>query len=67
MKDGWHTIAGYKVYVEDGKIKRGITDDGEKPIYVYRWNKKLECWTAEGDITQAAFQAGVRRETITMK
>ena len=28
MKDGWHIIAGYDVYVEDNKVIRGTLGDG---------------------------------------
>lgn len=34
MKDGWHVIADYQVYIEDGKVIRGIAN-GE-PVYPYR-------------------------------
>lgn len=66
MKDGWHTICGYSVYVEDGKIKRGMKESDTLTAYVYRWNKSLSCWTKESDITPDAFRAGIKRGTITL-
>lgn len=35
LYDGWHTIAGYRVYCEDGLVRR--TDDGGS---LYYWNDK---------------------------
>lgn len=64
MKDGWHYIAGYYVYVEDGKILRGLSHDHQKTTYVYRHIKNG--WICENGITIAAFQTGVRRGTIAM-
>lgn len=69
MKDGWHTISGYEVYVEDGFIRRGIKYDqngGVLPAFVYRWDRTLKCWNSEEKISPDAFRAGVRRESIRM-
>ena len=65
MKDGWHTIMGYDVYVEDGKVLRGTKDKGQLPAYVYRACKRGG-WELEYAVTVAAFRAGVRRGTIRM-
>ncbi len=54
LKDGWHEICGYDVYVEDGKILRDTKNDingGLVPAYPY---------------TVAAFREGVRRRTVAM-
>lgn len=69
MKNGWHTIAGYKVLVENGKIRRGILNPGwnERPGYIYREDRKNGCWTSEDAISADAFRAGVRRGTIDLK
>lgn len=69
MKDGWHTISGYEVYVEDGFIRRGIKYDqngGALPAFVYRWSKKLNCWSSEDKISPEAFRSGVKRGTICL-
>ena len=42
-KDGWHTICGYSVYVENDRIVRGIKLDRNKspvPAYPYRRDNK---------------------------
>ena len=70
MKDGWHYIYGYFVYVEDGFVIRGIVNRGrisERTAYVYRYNPKLKIWNSSLIITVNAFRAGVRRGTIMMK
>ena len=64
MKDGWHTIMGYDVYVEDGKVLRGTKDNGQLPAYVYRAGKRG--WELDCVVSVAAFRAGVRRGTIRM-
>lgn len=30
IKDGWHIIAGYKVYVEKGCVMHGLTHDANE-------------------------------------
>lgn len=69
ISDGWHTISGYRVYIEDGYITRGITDDGQDRLYVYRACPSLyrfDEWDRVYHITPDAFRAGVRRGTIDM-
>lgn len=39
MKDGWHFVAGYKAWIERGKVTR-LYSGGS----LYRWDKKLGCW-----------------------
>lgn len=65
IRDGWHTIAGYEVYVEDGFIVRGISDDHQKPLYVYR-SVRSGGYDREYNITPDAFRAGVRHGTIIL-
>lgn len=69
-KDGWRIIAGYEVYVEDGKIRHGVKDSytgiGQVSTYVYRASR-YGGWDREySGVTVAAFRAGVRRGTISM-
>lgn len=67
--DGWHTIQGFEIYVEDDKVKRGISGDGvtAKPTYPYRYNKQMNCWVNCSGLSVSAFKSGVRRGTVTMK
>ena len=66
MKDGWHIAAGYRVYVEDGKVLRGILGEGDfqRSAYPYRWDGNV--WTECTGITIHAFRAGVKRETMIL-
>lgn len=64
--NGWHTICGYEVLVQDEKIVSGFIDNRIDPTYVYRWNRKLNCWTKEEAVTIPAFRAGIKRGTIKM-
>lgn len=36
VKDGWHRVYGHDVYVEDGRVLRGTTTDGQNTTYPYR-------------------------------
>lgn len=66
IKDGWHEIAGYIVFVENDKILRGLTADEQRTTWCYRYNRRDGGWDAEDNITVGAFRAGVRRGTIKM-
>ena len=65
MKDGWHKICVYDVYVENDRVLRGTKANGTLPSYVFRsckhWN-----WVNASGITVNAFRSGVRRGTIRM-
>ena len=63
IRDGWHKIAGYTVWVENGFITRGKHDN--RPVYVYR-ACRTGGWDNEERITPDAFRAGVNRGTIKM-
>lgn len=69
MKDGWHKICGWDVYVEGGYILRGIDTDrngSQIPVYVYRTSRHGG-YDREERITPAAFRAGLKRGTIILK
>ena len=65
MKDGWHVLQGYDVFVENGYIVRGMKDNCQLPAYVYR-SSKFGGYKREWRITPAAFVAGVKRGTIIL-
>ena len=68
ISDGWHTIAGYYVYIEDGYITRGLKGiEGvyQTAGYIYR-KLKSGGWGKETAVSVAAFRAGVKRGTITI-
>ena len=66
IRDGWHNICGYSVYVDGGYILRGTKAEGTLPAWVYRWNRQMGCWVREEKISVDAFRAGVKRETIDL-
>lgn len=42
VKDGWHNVYGEDVYVENGKVVRGVTKDAsgsEKTCHPYKYSK----------------------------
>lgn len=45
FEDGWQVIAGVDVYVEDGEVKRAVTEDGSQPLYLYKFDKRLNVYT----------------------
>lgn len=65
MRDGWHKICGYDVYVENDKVLRGTKRNGQLPAYVYRRVNERE-WSNDCGITVNAFKSGVRRGMIKM-
>ena len=64
INDGWHIVSGYEVYVEDGKVLRGLSSDKQRTVYPFRAVR--DGWDNDSGLTVAAFRAGVRRGTITM-
>lgn len=69
VKDGWHTICGYEVYVEDGKVRRGIAtvSGNQTTIYPYRWlGKPYNCYTSDPYMSVDAFRSAVNRGTAQM-
>lgn len=64
ITDGWHTISGYNVYVEGGKVLRGLSSDKQKTVYPFRAAR--DGWDNDSGLSVDAFRAGVRRGTITM-
>ena len=68
MKDGWHTILGYDVYVENNKVMRGTLGEGStyRTAYPYKWDKTHRCWIKSAGICVNSFRNGVKRESIVM-
>ena len=67
--NGWRIVSGYEVYVENGKILRGVKQDsngGRVPAYPYR-QARGGGWDIISGISLAAFRAAARRGTMEMK
>ena len=72
VKDGWHSVDRYDVWVEDGKVLRGvkrtISDDGSGTLYPYRWmGKPYNCFTNVSGISLSALRSGLKRGSIIMR
>lgn len=71
IKDGWHIVYDEKVYVESGKVVRGITKDNnnsEIACYPYEYNEDYDCWiNISGKVTLSAYRAGRKKGTKCMK
>lgn len=69
LRDGWHMVAGWEVYVEDGRILRGVMEDcngSRVPCYPMRRDRRdARVWDRE-TLTPAAFRAGLARGTVRM-
>lgn len=73
IRDGWHKIAGYEVYTEDGYILRGIKKD-HNGSQVTAWVYKLANYGGDSGygwfrwerMTPDAFRAGVKRGTVRL-
>lgn len=45
LSEGWHfTRSGLSYLVEDGRIVRGVSSDGQRTLYPYVWDKSLRCY-----------------------
>jgi hypothetical protein len=58
MKDGWHKIQGYEVYVENNKVIRGLKENGTLPAYPYK-TAKDGGWDNAAGVSVSTFSKGV--------
>lgn len=67
VSNGWHSLCGYDVYVEDGYVLRGVQGDGVnmKTTYPYRLCRKGG-WDNACGISVSAFRSACRRGTVRM-
>lgn len=69
IRDGWHTVAGDEVLIENGEVVRGVGRNGEGqlvPLYVYRWDSCLRCWIYNGRTKYETFRSGIRRGNMRL-
>lgn len=70
IKDGWHTLAGHKVWVENGRVLRGISTDhngSQVTVYPYRASRQDNGWDNDSGISVGAFRSGIQRGTVIMR
>ena len=63
-RDGWHVCEGYPVWVEDGRITRGVTKDGQRPVHPYRavrGRRGQTGWEKVDGVAMATLRSGLRR------
>lgn len=67
IKDGWHVICGYDVYVENGFIVRGIKEDyNRSPVAAYPYRRCRRGGWDQDNMSVDAFRSGVKRGTVCM-
>ena len=63
-KNGWHKVFGDDVYIEDGKVIRGLKSG--KTCYPYEYSKKDDSWiNVSGKVTLSAYRSG-RKKRVEM-
>lgn len=63
VQDGWHTVKGIRVYVEDNKVIKGIRADG-KEGHPHHYDARENKWTdMAGKVPYKTFIDAVRRDT----
>lgn len=63
VKDGWHKVYGYDVYVEDGMVKRAISNG--VTAYPYRASR-YGGWDIDTHMSLDALRAGISRGTMVI-
>ena len=64
VKDGWHSVCGFDVYVENGIVKRGIV--GGCTAYPCR-KSKYGGWVIDTHMTLDALRSGLLRDTVIIR
>lgn len=72
VKDGWHTVGRYDVWVENGRVQRAVKktfgDDGSGTLYPYRWmGHPYNGLVNTTGITLSALRSGLRHGTIVLR
>lgn len=65
VKDGWHKVYGYDVWVEDGWAVRGLGSDGRRPLDIYTVSKNTGYDFCDG-VKLDALRRGIRRGTMEL-
>ena len=63
--DGWREVYGRKVYVENGKVIRGLSTDGQRTVWPYEGTNSGGLNNVSGKLTLAALRARTDRGTIS--
>ena len=64
---GWHTIAGYTCWVEDGTVRRAVLGEGNAQTTGYPYRRtRSGGWTSVAP-TPGALRAGIARGSYIIK
>lgn len=59
MKDGWHKIKGYEIYVEDNCVMRGIKYDYNNiPVAAYPYKIVKDGYSNTTGVNVSTFRSG---------
>ena len=64
VRDGWYTVKGYEVYVEDGAVARAVSDKGHGRVTVYPYRITREGAYIRCSVSLPALRAGLSRGSI---
>lgn len=69
IKDGWHKLAGYEVYVEDGYVIRGVVSEfhGLSQHSVYPYERCIYGGWSKCTPLAITFTSRIRRGTLIMR
>lgn len=65
-KDGWHKVAGFDVYVENGRILRGIKYDAGQPLTAYCYHSSKHGGLDHYNPTPDRFRRDVKAKKATL-
>lgn len=69
MKDGWHTIQGYNVYIENDRVLGGVKGYGTlkaSPTHPYKTIRGMIGWHNCTGVKVSTFSKGVARGNYRM-
>lgn len=56
IKDGWHRIKGYEIYVKNGRVMRGMVGGGT--VYPYLDSRRMHCLVNAVGVKVSTFARG---------
>ena len=69
VKDGWHKVKEYSLYVEDGRVLRATKPDpqsfsgGYLPAQIYVWDARNHVWTNARGVKYSTARNGIYKGT----
>lgn len=67
VKDGWHIVYGRDVYVENGKVMKGLKKDHNNSLVTaYPYIRRNGGWDNITGVKLEVFRSGVKRGTCRL-